>query len=110
MYSDGRVGFCCADDNGFFDLGNILDDDPLEVYNCEQFWKYRRYMHDGRIGELEYCKDCTIPHSREKKMDPKIGSALHIRMQKNHSKTVKDNKQWSQKGIEVPRWNFRPPT
>ncbi|CAN2040817.1 Tungsten-containing aldehyde ferredoxin oxidored uctase cofactor modifying protein [Candidatus Magnetomoraceae bacterium gMMP-15] len=71
VYSDGRVGFCCADDNGFFDLGNVIKDDPLEIYNCEQFWKYRKYMQDGRIGELEHCKGCTIPQLREKKTNPK---------------------------------------
>ena len=64
VYSSGRVGFCCADDNGFFELGNVIDNDPIDIYNSEQFSKYRRYMQKGRISELEHCRGCTIPQSR----------------------------------------------
>lgn len=70
VYSNGQVGFCCADDNGFFELGNVLDNDPIEIYNNEHFLKYRKYMQEGRINELEHCKGCTIPQSRENKTTP----------------------------------------
>ncbi len=70
VYSSGRVGFCCADDNGFFELGSVIEDDPIDIYNCERFSEYRRYMQEGRIGELEHCKDCTIPQSRSRKTNP----------------------------------------
>ena len=72
VYSNGQVGFCCADDNGFFDLGNVLKADPIEIYNNEQFLKYRKYMYEGRMGELEHCKDCTIPWARSQKTNPRV--------------------------------------
>lgn len=42
----------------------------IDIYNCERFSKYRRCMQEGRIGELEHCKDCTIPQSRSRKTNP----------------------------------------
>lgn len=64
IYSNGDVGLCCADDNGFFDLGNVIDSDPIRIYNNEIFSHYREMMLQGRNFELEYCKTCTIPRSR----------------------------------------------
>lgn len=64
IYSDGRVGLCCADDNGFHEFGNVLDDDPLTIYNNPLFSHYRKLMVEGRILELDHCCDCTIPRSR----------------------------------------------
>lgn len=71
VYSNGDVGFCCADDNGFFRLGNIIEDDPIGIYNNEIFSKYRIFMKTGRIEELDHCKSCTIMWSRMKKTNPK---------------------------------------
>jgi len=64
IYSDGRVALCCADDNGFFDLGNAFESDPIEIYNNKTFTDYRSYMVNGRIAELPVCKTCTIVRSR----------------------------------------------
>ena len=61
--SRGEMAFCDADDNGFFELGNAIVEDPIKIYNNEIFKKYRTFMKNGRISELEYCKDCTIPRS-----------------------------------------------
>ena len=66
--SNGDVALCTADDNGFFELGNVIDSDPLEVYNSEIFTHYREMMLKGRTLELEHCKDCTIPRSRALKV------------------------------------------
>lgn len=71
VYSNGNVGFCCADDNGFFRLGNVIEDDPIEIYNNEIFSKYRISMKTGRIQELDHCKSCTIMRSRMRKTSPK---------------------------------------
>lgn len=70
VYSNGNVGFCCADDNGFFQLGNVIEDDPIEIYNNEIFSKYRMFMKTGRIQELDHCKKCTIMLSRMNKTNP----------------------------------------
>ena len=64
IYSNGEAGLCCADDNGFFMLGNVTDSDPIGIYNNEIFNYYRKMMLEGRIHELEHCKTCTMPRSR----------------------------------------------
>ena len=64
IFSNGDLAFCDADDNGFFDLGNAIKEDPIQIYNNEIFNHYRKMMQEGRVCELEHCKNCTIPRSR----------------------------------------------
>ncbi len=64
IYSSGNVGLCCADDDGYFELGNVLESDPLEIYNGPIFQKYRSMTEAGKMQELEHCSQCTIPLSR----------------------------------------------
>lgn len=65
IFADGSAAFCCADCNGVFkDLGNAALEDPIEIYNKAIFRKYRDYMRQGRIRELDLCKECSIPMSR----------------------------------------------
>ncbi len=64
IYSNGEVALCCADDNGFYKMGNVIETNPIEIYNNKIFKKYRKMMIEGRILELEHCKICTIPRSR----------------------------------------------
>ncbi len=67
IYSSGAVALCCADDNGFYDQGNVLTHDPIELYNGEIFTRYRETMKDGKILSLKHCENCTIPRSRSLK-------------------------------------------
>ena len=64
IYSNGDVALCCADYNGFYALGNLLTDDPIEIYNNAIFTRFRRMMNDGKLYELKECKLCSIPISR----------------------------------------------
>lgn len=64
ILSDGMVAFCNADINGFYSLGSAADEDPIAIFNNEIFTRVRRMMGEGRIMEIEHCKDCTIPRSR----------------------------------------------
>jgi len=64
VFSDGEVSLCCADYNGFFHIGNVLEEDPIEIYNNEIFDHYRKTMLEGNILDLEHCKTCTIIRSR----------------------------------------------
>ena len=66
VYSTGDVGLCCADHNGFFKLGNVLESDCIEIYNNKTFRHYRQMMRAGRILDLQHCRACTIPLSRER--------------------------------------------
>lgn len=67
VLSNGDVALCCGDDAGKFNLGNIADRDPVDLWNGPVFTHYRSMMAEGRIGELELCKGCTIPRSLEMK-------------------------------------------
>ena len=67
VLSNGEVALCCADDNSRFKLGNVLEEDPIEIYNNPTFKTYRREMEDGRIDELMLCNSCTIPRSQKLK-------------------------------------------
>jgi hypothetical protein len=44
IYSNGDVALCCADGNGFFKLGNVIDSDPIRIYNNEIFTNYLEKM------------------------------------------------------------------
>ncbi len=68
IYSDGSVGLCCADDNGFYDMGNVLREDPIEIYQNDIFTYYRQMMRKGRLLSLKHCATCSIPRSRALKM------------------------------------------
>lgn len=65
VLSDGTVAFCSADCNGDFEkLGNASLEDPVQIYNKPPFVNARQYMKEGRIRELNTCKNCSIPMSR----------------------------------------------
>lgn len=63
VFSDGKIGLCCADQFGHYNIGNILETDPIELYNHELFKHYRKEMDNGNIANLELCKDCTVAYS-----------------------------------------------
>lgn len=67
IFSDGEVSHCDADYNGFFEHGNVFNEHFLKIYNNNIFNKYRTFMKNGKICELEHCSNCTIPLGREDK-------------------------------------------
>lgn len=68
VFPDGDLGFCDADFNGFYNMGNLRKEHFLTLYNGEKLRFYRESMERGEIGELPFCKDCTIPISRANKV------------------------------------------
>jgi len=67
VFASGAYAFCSADQSGYFDLGNALDKDPIDVFNNETFTYHRNQMLAGRWHDLEHCRTCTIPLSRQNK-------------------------------------------
>ena len=67
IFSDGSVGLCCGDVLGRINIGNVLYDDPIKLYNSGHFAKYREYMENGKILDLKLCKECTVPYSTTNK-------------------------------------------
>lgn len=78
VYSNGDVALCCADLNCSFGLGNVLTEDPIEIYNNATFSKYREFVKAGRIKELAPCDKCTIIRSHMTKSIPKRKHAVAI--------------------------------
>lgn len=60
VYVDGRVGLCCADQQGWFPLGSVMEEDPIEIYNRGYFADYREKMFAGKIGQLPHCSSCSL--------------------------------------------------
>lgn len=59
-FLNGSVGLCCGYDMGWFKLGNVLEEDPQEIYNNDKFNFYRTMMEEGKICYLERCNRCSI--------------------------------------------------
>ena len=63
IFSDGSLALCCCDQFGHYDIGNVLDDDPIELFNSKYFTQYREKMKKGKILNLELCKNCSVVYS-----------------------------------------------
>ena len=64
IFASGDVGLCCVDTAGYFDLGNVLNQNPIDVFNNKNFIHYRDKWLKREPGDLDYCKDCTTAISR----------------------------------------------
>lgn len=64
VFTDGSVALCDADFDGFYKIGNVLETDPMKIYNSGKIREYRQKMLEGKILKLDHCKTCTIPRSR----------------------------------------------
>lgn len=71
VYADGRMALCCVDDNGCMNFPSVLDLPPLETFNGKVFNHYRELMKQGRVDELERCKNCTVLDARMTKVKPR---------------------------------------
>ena len=71
VFASGLVGFCSADQGSYFDFGNVLDNDPITIFNNQTYKKYRKAHLEKRQNELEYCRTCTISNSRHFKQKPR---------------------------------------
>lgn len=60
VYVDGSLGLCCADSGNWFDLGNVLHEDPIELYNKGWFFYYREKMEKAEIYNLPHCSKCSV--------------------------------------------------
>lgn len=64
--SRGDVQFCCIDfDADFYRLGNVKEQDPIELFNNEIFKNARKLMTEKEINRLHKCKYCDVPIKRQ---------------------------------------------
>lgn len=73
VFASGAYGFCSVDQSGYFDLGNAIDNDPIEVFNNPIFSHYRERMLANDIHSLQHCCTCSLPLSRHFKDKPNEG-------------------------------------
>lgn len=66
IHADGAIALCCVDDDGWFEIGNIRDVDAVEMLNSSPvFLRHRSLMASGRTHELDHCRHCVVPLTRE---------------------------------------------
>jgi len=64
----GNVQFCDIDvEADFFNLGNVFEKSPIDIFNNETFTNSRRLMDAGEINEINPCKYCNVPLKRPKR-------------------------------------------
>ena len=64
----GNVKLCCVDINAsFFDLGNVLETNPIELDNSPVLAGIRNLMESGNIGAIEPCAECNLPDTRPRR-------------------------------------------
>lgn len=74
IFASGDVGLCAADQAEYFKLGNVLNEDPMEIFNNKQFSEYREKWLGKKYMDLKYCRDCTIAISRYYKSNHALNS------------------------------------
>ncbi|EDP61555.1 Predicted Fe-S oxidoreductase [alpha proteobacterium BAL199] len=67
VFANGRIGLCSSDQDEYFDIGNALFSDPVELFNSDVFERYRAEWLKGRWRELDHCRTCSITQSRNAK-------------------------------------------
>jgi MoaA/NifB/PqqE/SkfB family radical SAM enzyme len=59
---DGTVAMCCEDYETRFPLGNLLSQDPGEVFNSPMFQEQRRRQVEGDFSVPSICTNCIESH------------------------------------------------
>jgi len=56
VYWEGTVPLCCFDADGYKTFGNIADKKLIDIYNSEEYKKYRTTIK----AKLDPCRRCTV--------------------------------------------------
>jgi MoaA/NifB/PqqE/SkfB family radical SAM enzyme len=65
---DGEVTLCCGEIAGKKELGNVLLEDPIAIFNNEIFRYYREMNLKGLRKYLYPCRECNIPDQRKRRI------------------------------------------
>ena len=60
VFASGDVALCSADQAEYFKLGNAIKEDPINIFNSNEFNDYRNKWMSKSYKELEHCKDCSV--------------------------------------------------
>lgn len=61
IHSDLRVSVCCVDWNKKLVIGDLRKQSLAQIWNSDEMHRIRSLHLSGRQGELEGCKNCTMP-------------------------------------------------
>lgn len=64
IFVSGEVALCSSDQAGYFPMGNVITDDPIEIFNNQVFAEYRQKWLSGRSHDCKHCDTCTLTVSR----------------------------------------------
>lgn len=67
---DGNVGCCCWDYNNEYCLGNVMENDLIELYNDEKINYMRQLQMEKECYDLVPCKRCGRIFSNDHISDP----------------------------------------
>lgn len=59
IFPDGIVGICCCDTKEITNLGNVIENNIIDIFNNAKFIDLRRKMLKGRNNN-EFCKYCDF--------------------------------------------------
>jgi len=57
---DGRVCLCCQDFEGLIIFGDLNNETLRDIYQKDEYVNYRQKQFEGKRGELNLCKTCTM--------------------------------------------------
>ncbi|MBI2024349.1 SPASM domain-containing protein [Candidatus Giovannonibacteria bacterium] len=64
ILADGRVPICHEDWHlAKFNMGNVQNADPVEVFNAQHYWNFRRIHAAGKKNSIPMCAGCTVHYS-----------------------------------------------
>ncbi len=59
IFPNGNVGICCCDTKEITNMGNVLDDNIINIFNNKKMKQLRQTMLNGRNNN-EFCKYCDF--------------------------------------------------
>jgi radical SAM protein with 4Fe4S-binding SPASM domain len=76
---NGDVSVCCVDYNHKLIVGNVKTDTLLDIWNSKAYQRYRKLHKQGRINEMEFCRNCTMPVLGSSFQMSKVGELVRRR-------------------------------
>ena len=58
--SKGQINLCCADTIGEMEMGNILDDSIIRIWQGDKFRTIRRMHLEGIRDKIPMCRGCSV--------------------------------------------------
>jgi len=64
VLNDGTVPLCCLDYDATLNLGNVMEQSIIEIWNSPQLVKIRDLHQRGKRNQVKLCSFCNLPDVR----------------------------------------------